>query len=234
MRGDRQVLLVHRYFSETRGNWAVYKNGIKTVIDINRKRKKQMYMVTGFDYDDTKKEATDAVLAVIAQHGYKPEFHEIYAQVGAVVDPPQSRINQEFNSVNIKNSKFILKKEKFKAGQESPEVQEKKSKQETAVLADHDPAFDYSQLMGINKSPEEVNMSDNTEVRQFIAKAAIYRKFDLNKSQQASFDEDIKKIAIINEISSQTVKLSESDENSFFVLEIQLKHKDYDKKILNA
>lgn len=75
-----------------------------------------------------------------------------------------------------------------------------------------------------------LGLPESTEVRQFISKAAIYRKFELNNSQQTSFDEDIKKITIINEISSQTVKLSGSDDNSFFVLEVQLKHKNYDKK----
>ena len=75
-----------------------------------------------------------------------------------------------------------------------------------------------------------LGLPESTEVRQFISKAAIYRKFELNNSQQNSFDEDIKKITIVNEISSQTVKLSGSDENSFFVLEVQLKHKNYDKK----
>lgn len=75
-----------------------------------------------------------------------------------------------------------------------------------------------------------LGLSESTEVRQFISKAAIYRKFELNNSQQTSFDEDIKKITIINEISSQTVKLSGNDDNSFFVLEVQLKHKNYDKK----
>ena len=75
-----------------------------------------------------------------------------------------------------------------------------------------------------------LGLPESTEVRQFISKAAIYRKFELNNSQQTSFDEDIKKITIINEISSQTVKLSGNDDNSFFVLEVQLKHKNYDKK----
>lgn len=75
-----------------------------------------------------------------------------------------------------------------------------------------------------------LGLPESTEVRQFISKAAIYRKFELNNSQQNSFDEDIKKITIVNEISSQTVKLSGSDKNSFFVLEVQLKHKNYDKK----
>ena len=75
-----------------------------------------------------------------------------------------------------------------------------------------------------------LGLPESTEVRQFISKAAIYRKFELNNSQQASFDGDIKKITIVNEISSQTVKLSGNDENSFFVLEVQLKNKNYDKK----
>lgn len=75
-----------------------------------------------------------------------------------------------------------------------------------------------------------LGLPESTEVRQFISKAAIYRKFELNNSQQTSFDEDIKKITIVNEISNQTVKLSGNDENSFFVLEVQLKHKNYDKK----
>lgn len=75
-----------------------------------------------------------------------------------------------------------------------------------------------------------LGLPETTEVRQFISKAAIYRKFELNNSQQASFDEDIKKLTIVNEISNQTVKLAGNDENAFFVLEIQLKHKDYDKK----
>lgn len=75
-----------------------------------------------------------------------------------------------------------------------------------------------------------LGLPESTEVRQFISKAAIYRKFELNNSQASSFDEDIKKITITNEISNQTVKLSGNDANSFFVLEVQLKHKDYDKK----
>ena len=75
-----------------------------------------------------------------------------------------------------------------------------------------------------------LGLPESTEVRQFISKAAIYRKFELNNSQQTSFDEDIKKITIVNEISNQTVKLSGNDEKSFFVLEVQLKHKNYDKK----
>lgn len=65
---------------ETNGRFAVYKNGIKTVIG---KDKNGRYVVTGFDFDDTKQEAADAINAVNALYGYTPEFLEIYAQVGA-------------------------------------------------------------------------------------------------------------------------------------------------------
>ncbi|MCF0242928.1 MAG: DUF4391 domain-containing protein [Treponema sp.] len=75
-----------------------------------------------------------------------------------------------------------------------------------------------------------LNLPESTEVRQRINKTAIYRKFSLDNAQQAKFDEDISTLIIVNEVSSQTIKLSGSDENSFFVLEVLLKHKDYDKK----
>lgn len=75
-----------------------------------------------------------------------------------------------------------------------------------------------------------LSLPKSTEVRQRINKTAIYRKFELNTSQQASFDEDISSLVIVNEVSSQTIKLSGSDENAFFVLEVQLKKRDYDKK----
>lgn len=75
-----------------------------------------------------------------------------------------------------------------------------------------------------------LGLPESTEVRQRINKTAIYRKFELNTSQQASFDEDISSLVIVNEVSSQTIKLSGSDENAFFVLEVQLKKMDYNKK----
>lgn len=73
-------------------------------------------------------------------------------------------------------------------------------------------------------------LPSETEVYKFLAKNAIYRKFGFTAAQKTSFDEDIKKISIIHEISDNTLHLSGSDENEFFILEIQLKHKDYDQK----
>lgn len=70
---------------------------------------------------------------------------------------------------------------------------------------------------------------ESTEVKQFIPKTAIYRKFGLERSRQAAFDKDIAKITIVNEISANTLKIADSGGNAFFVLEVALKKKNYDK-----
>ena len=67
---------------EENGNWGIYNKGIKTVIT---KDKKGHYVLTGYDNNQTKEEATESINAVIAQYGNTPEFLGIYAQVGAVI-----------------------------------------------------------------------------------------------------------------------------------------------------
>ena len=67
---------------EDNGHFAVYDKGIKTVIG---KDKNGRYVVTGYDNNQTKQEATESINAVIAQYGKSPEFLGIYAQVGAVI-----------------------------------------------------------------------------------------------------------------------------------------------------
>lgn len=76
-----------------------------------------------------------------------------------------------------------------------------------------------------------IGLPTNTEVNHFISKNKIYTKFELNNAQKTRFDEDIKKITVVNEVSAQTVKLADGEKtHSFFVLEVQLKHKTYDEK----
>ena len=65
---------------EENGNWGIYSKGIKTVIT---KDKKGHYVLTGYDNNQTKEEATESINAVIARYGNTPEFLGIYAQVGA-------------------------------------------------------------------------------------------------------------------------------------------------------
>ena len=82
---------------EPNGRFAVYKNGIKTVIG---KDDNGRYVVSGFDFKDTKKEATDSIKSVNALYGYTPEFLEIYAQVGAAYASLSNNINYNNSLVN--------------------------------------------------------------------------------------------------------------------------------------
>ena len=85
---------------EENGHYAVYNRGIKTVIGKDRKGR---YVVTGYDNNQTKQEATESINAVIAQYGNTPEFLGIYAQVGAVIASyrivPQTQKNASKNHV---------------------------------------------------------------------------------------------------------------------------------------
>ena len=65
---------------ETNRRFTVYKNRIKTVIEKDDNRK---YVVSSFNFENTKREAIDSIKSVNALYGYTPEFLEIYAQVGA-------------------------------------------------------------------------------------------------------------------------------------------------------
>ena len=82
---------------ETNGRYAVYKNGIKTAIDSDKYGR---FVVTGFDIEDTKQEATDSIKSVNALYGYTPEFLEIYAQVGAAYASLSNNINYNNSLVN--------------------------------------------------------------------------------------------------------------------------------------
>ena len=84
---------------EQNGRYAIYKDGIKTLIG---KDKKGKYVVSGFDYIDTKREATDSIGTGIARYGYTPGFLEIYDQVGAVAS--ELNIHKENSVVNDKTA----------------------------------------------------------------------------------------------------------------------------------
>lgn len=65
-----------------RGNWNIENQGIVAVIDKDKFRK---FVLTGFEWNEKRQEATESISTVIAQYGYTPEFLEMYAQVGAVL-----------------------------------------------------------------------------------------------------------------------------------------------------
>lgn len=80
-----------------RGNWNIENQGIVAVID---KDKFGKFVLTGFEWNEKKQEATESISTVIAQYGYTPEFLEMYAQVGAVLTSYGFSLNHNTTSVN--------------------------------------------------------------------------------------------------------------------------------------
>lgn len=75
------------------------------------------------------------------------------------------------------------------------------------------------------------NLPEKTIMKKQLSKAAIYKKFNLNSSAKARFDNDISRMDIVGEISQSTVSLPAGDSvSSIFVLQISLKKKDFDEK----
>ena len=72
----------------------------------------------------------------------------------------------------------------------------------------------------------------NTLINQPLYKKAIFEKFNLKAAERDRFDADISKMALVARISSATVPaLSEGkDIKGFYVLQIELKHLEYDAK----
>ena len=77
-----------------------------------------------------------------------------------------------------------------------------------------------------------LGLPKSTELNKQLPKKAIYAKFDMNAAAKERFDADISRIAIVNEISPQTVKTVAATEEvpSFYVLLVSLKKRDYDER----
>ena len=71
-----------------------------------------------------------------------------------------------------------------------------------------------------------------TEIRKQLPKKAIYAKFVLKPAQRDGFDADVSRIDIVAVVSSTTVPAFAAGDNikEFYVLDVQLKKKDYDEK----
>ena len=72
-------------------------------------------------------------------------------------------------------------------------------------------------------------LPQTTEIKKQLPKKAIFAKFDLKPSQRESFDDAIARIDIVAVVSPSTVPAVAQGENikEFYVLAVQLKHKDY-------
>ena len=75
-------------------------------------------------------------------------------------------------------------------------------------------------------------LPQTTEIRKQLPKKAIYAKFELKPAQRDGFDADVSRIDIVAVVSPTTVPAIASGEviKEFYVLNVQLKKKDYDEK----
>ena len=75
-------------------------------------------------------------------------------------------------------------------------------------------------------------LPQSTEIRKQLPKKAIYAKFELKPAQRDGFDADVSRIDIVAVVSPTTVPAIASGEDikEFYVLDVQLKKKDYDEK----
>ena len=75
-------------------------------------------------------------------------------------------------------------------------------------------------------------LPDNCIINKPLYKKAVFEKFNLKSAERDRFDADISKMAIVAYVSpSKIPALHEGQEvKEFYVLQIQIKHKDYDSK----
>ena len=75
-------------------------------------------------------------------------------------------------------------------------------------------------------------LPQTTVINKPLYKKAVFEKFNLKAAERDHFDEDVSKMALVGRISTATVPAlaSGTDVEGFYVLQVLLKHKDYDDK----
>lgn len=72
-----------------------------------------------------------------------------------------------------------------------------------------------------------------TEVNKPLPKTAIYAKFQMNPAAKDRMDRDISRIVIVNEVTADRINLKSGEKvQSFYVVSVQLKNRDFDEKNL--
>ncbi len=76
-----------------------------------------------------------------------------------------------------------------------------------------------------------LGLPKNTELKRPLSKSSIYKKFGLNTNARDTFDADISKIHIVNELSPQTINIAKGKNiDCFYVMLVTLKHKEFSEK----
>lgn len=79
-----------------------------------------------------------------------------------------------------------------------------------------------------------LGLPESTVLRKIIPKKVFFAKFAMNTAEQKEFDNAIKQLAIVNEISSRTIPAlsSKPEEKAIYVLAVQLKQARCDDKLI--
>lgn len=78
-----------------------------------------------------------------------------------------------------------------------------------------------------------LGLPGSTEIRKIITKKKVFEHFDAEMSaeRRKSFDADIARITLVNEVSPISVNIPEGESvRSFFVVLVALRQKDFDKQ----
>ena len=78
-----------------------------------------------------------------------------------------------------------------------------------------------------------LGLPTSTEIRKVITKKKVYEHFgaDMSAERRKSFDGDIGRITLVNEVSPISVNIAAGDDvQSFFVILIALRRKEYDRQ----
>lgn len=83
----------------------------------------------------------------------------------------------------------------------------------------------------IQKYYDMLGLPKSTEMSKQLPKKAVYAKFQMNTAAKEKIDADISRITIVNEITPTKINIPAGEEvESFFVLLVSLKKKDFDEK----
>lgn len=206
---------------EPNGKYAVYKDGIRTTIG---KDKKGKFVVSGFDYADTKREATDSIGTVIARYGYTPGFLEIYDQVGAVaselnIHKENSVVNDKADEKNQQNESSFddAVKERFESAAQklsSLDINSENYKEAFELLNR------IEKLTGISEPSEKIDFAENEAKENFQPFPNVKTpeefermKKEIDNAKIVDDEQEIKKAKSVSEEKAESVENSEAEKN---------------------
>lgn len=79
-----------------------------------------------------------------------------------------------------------------------------------------------------------LGLPETTALRKIIPKKILFAKYAMNTAEQREFDNTIRQLAIVNEVSSRTIPAlnSKPEDKAVYVLAVQLKQASCDEKLI--